>query len=145
MAPRRRARIPGRTALIIVVAFFDGGAVSIAGVVDQDVDAAKALFGLLYRRGDLVGLGDVKGDGEYLLWSAIGKVGNARGVPCSYDGVVAGADDSICQRAAQSGRAAGDKPGGSRVDHEIVYFHFGRDVNCCVLTQTMVEVLTSTP
>ena len=67
MAPLRRARMPGSTALIIatvpkkcvsnrvadfgVVAFFDRGAVTVAGVVDQDVDAAEPFFGLLHGRG----------------------------------------------------------------------------------------------
>jgi hypothetical protein len=31
-----------------VVAFFDGGAIPVAGVVDQDVDAAKSLLGPFY-------------------------------------------------------------------------------------------------
>ena len=45
-----------------VVAFFDRGAITVAGVVDQDVDAAEPLLGLLHGGGDLVGMGDVKRD-----------------------------------------------------------------------------------
>src|ERR1700677_3591606 len=81
IAPLWRARMPGRTALIIangaeevrleqgadlgVVAFFDRGAITVAGIVDQYVDAAaEPLLGLLHDRGDLLRLGDVKGAGS---------------------------------------------------------------------------------
>ena len=59
-----------------VVALFDRGAVAVAGVVDQYVDAAEPLVGLLHGRGDLRGLGDVEGDGEHPLGRGVGQVGD---------------------------------------------------------------------
>ena len=77
IAPERRARIPGSTALIIatapkklsveqfadvgVIAFLDGCAVTVAGVVDQHVDAAELLLRPIGRVSDLRGVGDVEG------------------------------------------------------------------------------------
>ena len=97
-----------------VVTFFDGSAVTVSGVVDQDVDTAEPLLGLLYGRDDLVGPGDVKRDGEHPLGCGLGQIGNTADVACGDDRVVAGADDSVGERAAQPGGAAGDKPGGHR-------------------------------
>ena len=95
-----------------VVAFFDGGAITVAGVVDQDVDAAEALLGLLYGRADLLGVGDVEGGGEYALGRRLGQVGDFGRIARGDDGVVAGADHSFGEGATESGRAAGDEPGG---------------------------------
>jgi len=125
MAPLRRARMRGRAALIIataeevcleqgtdvgVVAFLDRSAITIAGVVDQDVDAAEPLLGLFYSRPARVG--DVKGNGKHALRRCVGQVGDLRSVARGDDSIVAGPDHSFGERAAQPGRLAGDKPGG---------------------------------
>jgi hypothetical protein len=96
-----------------VVAFFDRGAITVAGIVDQYVDAAtEPLLGLLHDRGDLLGFGDVKGGGEHALRCRVGQIGHLRDVACGDDSIVAGPDDSVSERSAKSGRAACDKPGG---------------------------------
>ena len=95
-----------------VVAFLDGGAVAVAGVVDQHVDAAEPLVGLLHGGGDLLGIGDVERDGEHPVGRGVSQVGDPRGVAGGDDGVVAGADDGFGEGAAEPGRAAGDEPGG---------------------------------
>jgi len=95
-----------------VVAFLYRGAVTVAGVVDQHVDAAEPIVGLLHSGGDLFGIGDVEPDGEHPVGHGVSQVGDARGIACGDDGVVAGADDGFGQGAAEPGRAAGDEPGG---------------------------------
>jgi hypothetical protein len=92
-----------------VVAFFDRGAITVAGIVDQYVDAAaEPLLGLLHDRGELLRLGDVKGGGEHALRCVVSQIGNLRDVACGDDSIVAGPDDSVSERSAKSGRAAGD-------------------------------------
>jgi hypothetical protein len=95
-----------------VVAFFDGGAVAVAGVVDQHIDAAEPLFCLLHSGGDLFGTGDVKRKGEHTFGRALGQVGDSRDVAGGDDGVVAFANDGFGEGTAESGRAAGDEPCG---------------------------------
>jgi hypothetical protein len=97
-----------------VVAFFDGAAVAVTGVVDQHVDAAEPLLGLLHSGGDLIGIGDVERDREHAIRRGVGEVGYSRDVASRDDGVVACADDRFGEGAAESGRAAGDEPGGHR-------------------------------
>ena len=101
-----------QSADIGVVAFFDGGAVTIAGVVDQHVDAAEPLLGVLGSSRDLFGICDVKRDREHTIGRGVGQVGDSRDIACGDDGVVARADDRFGEGAAEAGRAAGDEPGG---------------------------------
>ena len=49
---------------LIVLTFFDGGEVAVAGVVDQDVDPAELGFGGFDGGGDLLGFSDVELEGE---------------------------------------------------------------------------------
>ena len=95
-----------------VVALFDCCAVAIAGVVDQHVDTAEPLLGLLHGGRDLLGFGDVERGRENPIGCGVGQVGHPCDVARGDDGVVAGADHGIGERAAESGRAAGDEPGG---------------------------------
>ncbi len=76
-----------------VVAFLDGRAVTVAGVVDQDVDAAEPLLGLLHRGGDLPGIRDVERDGEHPLRGRVGQIGDPGDIARGDDSVVACADD----------------------------------------------------
>ena len=54
-------------------AFFHGSAVAIAGVIDEDVDGAKALQAFFYGIFDVFFLRNVKGQGKGLLWIASTK------------------------------------------------------------------------
>ena len=108
IAPDRRARMPGRTALIIatvpkkcvsnrgadvgVVTLLDGGAVAVACVVDQHVDTAEPLLGLPHRGRHLLGVGDVERDREHSVGRGVGQVGDFRDIAGGDDGVVARAD-----------------------------------------------------
>jgi len=71
-----------------VVTFFDGCAVAIAGVVDQDVDGAELVLGLINGVGDLGGVGDVERECENAVHVPVGEVGDFRYVASSDDRVV---------------------------------------------------------
>ena len=74
-----------------VVAFLDGGAVAVAGVVDQHVDAAEALPRPPHRLRDLRVVGHVERDRERRVRVGVGEVLHARDVARGDDGVVAAA------------------------------------------------------
>ena len=101
-----------RVATSAVVALLDGGAVAVAGVVDQDVDRAEALLAGPNGLGHLAGVGDVERDGEGGVGVGVGEVLDGAGVAGGEDGVVAGVEHGPGQVAAEAGRAAGDQPGG---------------------------------
>ena len=86
-----------------VVAFFDGRAVAATGVVDQNVDAAELLLGLIDRVGDLGGVGDVEREREDTVGVAFGEVGDLADVAGGDDGVVTCGNDGLGQGATQSG------------------------------------------
>jgi hypothetical protein len=97
---------------VVVVAFLDGGAVAVAGVVDQDVDPAEALLSLGDGRGDLRGVGDVERQRERGVGVGVGEVLDLGRVACGDDDIQATVKRCVGQRAAEAGRAAGDEPCG---------------------------------
>ena len=104
IAPERRAPHPGKHRLdhrhrteelsfeqladVGVVTFLDGRAVTVAGVVDENVDAAELLLGLGDRLGDLGAVGDVEGECQYGICVAFSEVGDLVGIASGDDRVV---------------------------------------------------------
>ena len=72
-----------------VVAFLDGREIAVAGVVDEDVDAAEAGLGRLDRGVDLILLVDVEGERKAVLVVAGDNAVDLRFVARRHDDTVA--------------------------------------------------------
>ena len=95
----------------VVLALLDGGAVAVAGVVDQHVDAAEPLLG--GRTAAVTWASSVTSSGRASAVSGWASArSDRRGVAGGDDDVVAAREDGLGEGAAEAGRAAGDEPGG---------------------------------
>jgi hypothetical protein len=93
-----------------VLAFLDGRAVAVAGVVDEDVDCAEAFLGCGDRRGDLLVAGDVERNRESLVRTGVGEALDLGDVAGGGDDVVPAVERGLGEGSAESGGAAGDEP-----------------------------------
>lgn len=91
-------------------AFFDGGEVAYAGVVDQHVDGTELRLSGLHRGSHLIGLGDVQLQHQHLVGGGVAV--QAGGVACGDHRAVALLDGLLGQRQAKAGGTAGDEPDG---------------------------------
>ena len=83
--------------------------VEVAGVVDEDVDAAEPLERRLHRRLRGCQVRDVELDDEQVVGLADG-VGNGFGVAAGGDDCVAGGECGLCDVDAHPAACAGDEP-----------------------------------
>ena len=95
-----------------VVAFFDSREIAVAGVVDEDVDAAEPSFGRLDRSVDLILLVDVERKRKAVLGVARDNVVDLGLVARRHDDTVAALEENDGELPTESGRAAGDEPNG---------------------------------
>ena len=95
-----------------VVAFLDRREIAVAGVVDEDIDAAEASLGRLDRGVDLLLLVDVEREREAVLVVARDNVVDLRLVARRHDDAIAALEQDDGEFPTESGRAAGDEPNG---------------------------------
>ena len=97
---------------VVGVDVLDRGEVRVAGVVDDDVDAAEALAagGDRGLRGG--GVGDVEGEGEDLVGVGGDEVVELLGPAGGGDELVAGVEDGLGDRAAEAAARAGEEEDG---------------------------------
>ena len=93
-----------------VVAFLDRGEIAVAGVIDEDVDAAEASLGGFDRGVDLILLVDVESEHEAVLLVPGDNVGDLRLVARRGDDAIAALEKDDCKLTAEPSRAAGDEP-----------------------------------
>jgi antitoxin VapB len=98
-----------------VVAFFDGREIAVAGIVDEDVDAAEPSFGRLDRGLDLILFVDVELKREAGLVMARDNVFDLGLVARRHDDAVAALKEDDGELPTESGRTAGDEPNGFRL------------------------------
>jgi hypothetical protein len=84
--------------------------IAVAGIVDEDVDAAEAGLDRLDRRVDLIVLVDVECERKAVLVVAGDDVVDLRLVARRHDDAVAALKQDDRQLAAESCRAASDEP-----------------------------------
>ena len=96
----------------VVLAFFYRGPVSVAGVVDENVDASEPVGGLLHGARDLGVVRHVERYSERGLGVGIDQVLDLRHVASGHDRVVAGLQHGLSEVPAEAGRATSDEPGG---------------------------------
>jgi antitoxin VapB len=95
-----------------VVAFFDGREIAVAGVVDEDVDAAEAGLGRLDRCVDLILLVNIERERKAILIMTGDNVFDLRLVARRHDDTTATLEQDDGELPTESGRAAGDEPNG---------------------------------
>jgi hypothetical protein len=88
---------------VVVVAFLDGGAVPISGIVDENIDTAEAFLGFAYGGSALLGIGYVERDTEHTAGHRAGDIFDPGDVPCGNDDVVSGADHDSGECPAEAG------------------------------------------
>jgi antitoxin VapB len=93
-----------------VVAFLDGREIAVAGIVDEDVDAAKPRFGRLDRGLDLILLVDVERERKAILIMTGDNVFDLGLIARGHDDAVAALKEDDGELPTESGRAAGDEP-----------------------------------
>jgi hypothetical protein len=94
----------------VVVAFLDGGEIADAGIVDEDVDAAKLGLSRRDARRDLGGLGHIERQDERVALMARRQIGDVLGISRGDDDPVAAIQRIARELAAKAGRAARDEP-----------------------------------
>ena len=94
----------------VVLAFLDGGKVAVAGVVDENVDAAEALERPGHRIRHLFRPGDVQGHDQRALGMDGRDVLDLRRVARRDHGAPAAFEHQPGQLAAEPGGTAGDQP-----------------------------------
>ena len=91
-------------------AFFHGSAVAIAGVIDEDVDGAKALQAFFYGIFDVFFLRNVKGQGKGLLWIGIHQVFQGFDAARRHNHLVPAFKDGFRKAPSKAGGTACNKP-----------------------------------
>ena len=103
-----------------VLALFDRRQIAVAGVVDEDVDAAEFLLRLIDDRRDLRRPVDVELQGQRARRVAGDEIGDLGGIARGRGDPVAAPDQNRRQLPPEAGRAAGDEPDGfvvGRIGH----------------------------
>ena len=85
---------------LVVLALLDGGEITVAGVIDQDVDLAEALLGLLENRRDLRAPGDVQRCDQRVF--AAREFVQGRRIARGHDHLVAAPEQGARQFAAEA-------------------------------------------
>ena len=95
-----------------VLAFLDGGEISVSCVVDEDVNLSEAIFSCLHGSGDLLLVGDVEREGKGVGLATGDKLSKLPGLAGGDDGVPSAVEDELSELLAEACRASGDEPHG---------------------------------
>jgi hypothetical protein len=111
----RAEEVGGKQLLDLVVGcLLDGGAVAMAGVIDQDIDDAEAFLGGPHDVTHPGVVGDIERERQRRIGVPSGEIFDPGRVTSRHHNPLATVQGRGGKRSPQAGRAASDEPGGHR-------------------------------